>query len=153
VPIPPPEVGLVIRYNYLWRREADRQRSQSKDRPACIVAAIADTVDRMDVVLLPITRAPPKDDVPAVELPPKVKEHLGLDPDRSWVIVAECNVDVWPSPDLAEIPGRPGRYAYGHLPPRLFRRIRDAFVDRARAKRVRFTRRQTSTPNSQGRKP
>src|SRR5664279_3990243 len=135
MPLPPPEVGLVIRYGYLWRHEADRRRHQSKDRPACIVAAVT-RAEGTSIVVLPIARSPPRSDVGAIELPPRVKAHLGLDPEPSWVIVAECNVDVWPSPDLAPLPGSRGHYVYGLLPPRLFRQIRDSFVERARAKRI-----------------
>jgi hypothetical protein len=138
MPLPPPEVGLVIRYGYLWRREADRRQRQSKDRPACIVAAVVGT-EETTIVLLPITRSPPRSDSGAIELPAKVKAHLGLDPEPSWVIVSECNVDAWPSPDV--IPIQRGQYAYGMLPPRLFRQIRDLFVGRARAKRMLVVRR------------
>ncbi len=140
--IPAAEAGLVIRYDYLWRHQADRRRDQSKDRPACIVASVAGKDDNTEVVILPITHAPPSPDLAAVEIPPRVKAHLGLDADRSWVIVAECNLDVWPSPDMAEIPGRPGAYAYGFLPPRLFRQIRDAFVTAVTAGRVASVRRE-----------
>lgn len=66
-----------------------------------------------------------------------VKIHLGLDDDRSWVIVSECNIDSWPTPDLRQIPQQPGEFAYGHIPPRLFKNIRDAFVNEYRARRVR----------------
>lgn len=141
MPIPAPEVGLVIRYGYLWRAEADRRQDQSKDRPACIVAAVTRAEGEINVVLLPVTRRRPRPATPAIELPPKVKAHLGLGPERSWIIAAECNLDIWPTPDLAQLPGRPGVFAYGFLPPRLFRQVRDLFVAQARAKQLRVVRR------------
>lgn len=140
MPLPRPEPGLVIRYNYLWRQEADRAQQHSKDRPAAILASVTKAKD-VEVVILPITHIEPEAGMPAVEIPRMVKSQLGLDEDQSWVILAECNVDSWPTPDLAQIPGRPGQYAYGYLPPRLFRIIRDAFVAHATVARTRVVRR------------
>ena len=34
-----PRPGLVIRYDYLWSREAAAGHRQGKERPACLVAA------------------------------------------------------------------------------------------------------------------
>jgi hypothetical protein len=141
VRVPAAEAGLVVRYSYLWRYEADRGRENSKDRPACIVAAVAQDDGGKVVVLLPITHLPPAADTVAIEIPPRVKAHLGLDQERSWVIVSECNVDIWPSPDLVQIPGRSGACEYGYLPPRLFELIRDEFLNLVRRKRVITTRR------------
>jgi hypothetical protein len=64
-----------------------------------------------------------------------VKARLGLDGERSWVVVSEANVFAWPGPDLRFIPGKaPDSAAYGFLPPGLFRVVRDRFlaVDRQR---------------------
>lgn len=144
MPVPRAEPGLVIRYNYLWRRDADRGRDTSKSRPACIVAALAARDGEIEIVVLPITHTKPGANTPAIEIPPSVKAHLGLDEERSWAVLTECNIDLWPSPDLAPLPGKPGVFAYGFLPPKLFRRIRDGFVDVAKAKRLRLVRREDS---------
>jgi hypothetical protein len=126
--IPGPEPGLVISYSYLWHREhragADEGR---KDRPAVIVLCAERAEDRRTVVtVLPVTHAAPGDPSAAVEIPAAVKRHLGLDDAPSWVIVFEGNQFAWPGYDLRPRPD--GSYAYGFLPPRLFDRIRDAFV-------------------------
>jgi hypothetical protein len=49
-----------------------------------------------------------------------VKRHLGLDDDRSWVILDEVNEFAWPGFDLRPLPGSRDRFAYGFLPPWLF---------------------------------
>ena len=87
-------------------------------------------------MLLPITHSAPAAGESAIEIPQKVKQHLGLDAERSWVVVSECNIDGWPSPDLRQLPGQPGRFHYGHLPPRLFKVIRDTFLSAYQAKQV-----------------
>jgi hypothetical protein len=69
-----------------------------------------------------------------------LKRHLGLDDDASWIVLDELNSFVWPGFDLRPVPGRPGEYAYGHLPPRFL----DLVIDRM--KRLRETRRLRSTP-------
>ena len=53
--LPEPKPGLVIRYDYLWSREAAVGRDQGKDRPACLVAASDSTTLPRFVVILPIT--------------------------------------------------------------------------------------------------
>src|SRR5277367_2084614 len=116
--IPQAKPGLVMRYDYLWSREAEVGRDQSKERPACLVAASDSSADPRFVVILPITHTEPRGETAGVEIPAKVREFLGLDDERCWVIVSEYNVDGWPNAGLAPLPGRPGHFSYGFLPPR-----------------------------------
>lgn len=127
---PDPLPGLVIRYAYLWRREAaSGQEEGAKDRPCAIVLARADQGGRTRVYVLPVTHSEPARDADAVEIPATVKARLGLDAARSWVVVTEANVFTWPGPDLRFQPGRGAESAaYGFLPPGLFRLIRDRFL-------------------------
>ena len=57
VPLPEPRPGLIIRYDYLWTREAAAGRDQGKERPACLVAAMDSTASPRFVVILPITHS------------------------------------------------------------------------------------------------
>jgi hypothetical protein len=127
--IPTPEAGLVIAYAYLWRREHKAgQEEGRKDRPSVIVLAVErDTDGATFVVVLPITHAAPRDSSEAVEIPGPVKRHLGLDDQRSWVVVAEGNEFIWPGYDLRKAAGA-DRYDYGVLPPRFFNQVRNAFL-------------------------
>ena len=59
-------------------------------------------------------------DAAALEIPKAVKRHLGLDEERSWVILDEVNEFAWPGFDLRPIPPSRDRFTYGFLPPRLF---------------------------------
>ncbi len=72
------------------------------------------------VRVAPITHSPPEDPVIAIEIPFPVKRHLGLDAERSWVVLDEFNEFTWPGFDIRPLPHRPGRIDYGFLPPRLF---------------------------------
>lgn len=139
MPIPTPEPGLVISYAYLWHLENARGLEEGrKNRPSVIVLTVEREADDATVVIvLPITHSPPSDPAGAVEIPAPVKRHLGLDDERSWVVVTEGNEFDWPGYDLQKIGGG-DRYDYGFLPPRFFDQVRDAFVKWRRAHRAKL---------------
>ena len=135
---PAPQPGLVIRYSYLWRREAQAgQEDGVKDRPCAVVVAFLEEDGRTRVYALPITHTPPAPDEDAIEIPAEVKARLRLDGERSWVLLTEANTFNWPGPDLRFLPGKgPESAAYGFLPPGLFRVIRERFIAASRAKKA-----------------
>ncbi len=140
---PAPDPGLVIRYAYLLRREHDEGRDEgNKDRPCAIVMSVTDSEGEPQVLGLPVTHTPPQVPAGAIEIPSATKHRLGLDSDRSWIVIAEANEFQWPGPDLRPRPGRDvSTIAYGTLPPRFFAHVRDKFLDRdAREKSLRVKR-------------
>jgi hypothetical protein len=140
MPIPTPEPGLVISYAYVWDHEAQSgQEEGRKDRPCVITLAVERQPGGETLVtVLPVTHRPPDDAAEAVEIPPAVKRQLGLDNDRSRVIVSEGDQFVWPGYDLRKV-RRSDRYDYGYLPPRFFRDILAAFRAWHKAHRVTLT--------------
>ena len=128
MPLPEPRPGMVVRYDYLWAREAAIGRDQGKERPACLVAATDPDVRPRFVVLLPITHSPPTGDTVGVEIPARVRAALNLDDLPCWVIVSEHNVDEWPNGGLAPLPGRSGVFSYGFIPPGLFAAVKAGFL-------------------------
>lgn len=139
--LPDPKPGLVVRYDYLWSREASAGRDQGKDRPTCLVAASDSLTRPRYVVLLPITHSPPDAGTVGIEIPAKVKQMIGLDDAPSWVIVSEYNVDEWPNAGLTPIPGQPGIFSYGFIPPGLFAQIKAKFLELARQNKSEAVRR------------
>jgi mRNA-degrading endonuclease toxin of MazEF toxin-antitoxin module len=125
--LPEPEPGLVLRYAFLWEDAYRAGREEaSKERPAVVVLVI-DKAERGTVVLVaPITHRDPGPGR-GVELPPKVKAHLGLDGERSWIVVDQLNEFLWPGHDIRPVP-ETGRFDYGYLPPRLFGQVREAIL-------------------------
>jgi hypothetical protein len=132
VSFPEPYAGLVIRYSYLWKREFDVGRDEgTKDRPCAIVLAVVDEDGDKEVWVLPITHSPPANGADAIEIPTLTKSRLGLDYERSWIVITEANEFVWPGPDLRPVPGRDAStIVYGALPPRFFAHVRDKFLER-----------------------
>jgi hypothetical protein len=144
VAFPTPLPGLVIRYSFLWREQADRgQEEGEKDRPCAVIMTTVDDRGETVVIVLPITHTLPTHPELAVEIPLATKRRLGLDDERSWIIVTEANRFVWPGPDLRpRTPGDTASVAYGELPAKLFEEVRDklaAAIERRLARPVRRT--------------
>jgi hypothetical protein len=120
--IPDPQLGLVLSYAYLWHYEHRAGREEgNKNRPCVIVLAQRMADDGAIMVrVAPVTHSSPDNPAKAFELPTAVKRHLGLDAERSWVILDEVNEFTWPGFDLRPVPHAPNSFAYGFLPPRLF---------------------------------
>ena len=138
MPLPKPVPGLVIRYSYLWREEHSRGQEEGvKDRPCAIVLAVANENGEEIVTVLPITHSPPKRGEDAIEIPATTKRRLGLDDERSWVMLTEANRFIWPGPDLR--PARRGdaaSVAFGPLPYALFEQIRTKFAANVRSRKA-----------------
>ena len=139
--LPEPKPGLI---DYLWSQEAARGREQGKDRPACLVAASDAAAAPRFLVILPTTHTAPAGDTVGIEIPPQVRlparsrsrfasakagRAIGLDDAPCWAIVSEHNVDKWPNAGVMPVPGRPGTFGHGFIPPRLFAAIKARFLE------------------------
>ena len=131
--LPEPKTGMVIRYDYLWKKDALAGLDQGKTRPACLVGASFDVVPGR-VLILPITHSPPVRAADAIEIPLRVKRFIGLDDASSWVIASEYNIDSWPNGGLSPLPGKPNEFSYGFIPPDLFSKIQQRFLEVAHGK-------------------
>ena len=136
--IPDPQPGLVISYAYLWCREAAQGRDEcAKYRPAVVVLSVEEGGARgKRVMVAPVTHSLPADPGTAIEIPGATKWRLGLDSDRSWIVLSEVNRFEWPGPDLRPIAA--GRWAYGELPASLFGFVRNRLATLARERKTRL---------------
>lgn len=124
-----PEIGLVISYSYLWRYEHQSGTEEGqKNRPCVIVIAVEKQDGNTVVTVVPITHLKPKGENLGIEMPPRVKQHLGLDSEKSWIIISEANQFIWPGYDLQPIPGSKTEFSYGFLPPKLFEQIKSEML-------------------------
>jgi hypothetical protein len=150
MPVPAPTPGLVFRYNYWWERDASAGRGVGKERPACLILASERVGQDTFVLILPITHQPPREEDAAVEIPAAIKRRLGLDTDRSWIILSEANEDVWPSPDIRPIPGKPGMFEYGYLHPEAVTSLSAAVKKAIDGRSVKIVNREADTPDEGG---
>lgn len=132
MPLPTPEAGLVISYEFLWNDEAKAgyDRGRKSYRPSVIVLATKTQAGQTAVTVAPITHLEPLSGANAIEIPLKVKQSLGLDSQRSWIICDELNEFTWPGYDLYPVPrGIPGQYDYGFIPSALFEKVRKLILE------------------------
>jgi hypothetical protein len=129
---------MVIRYDYLWLREHRQgQEEGRKSRPAAVIIVLDDDEEQPLVTVLPITHTAPADPTVAVEIPSLTRQRLGLDAERSWIVISEANDFRWPGPDLRPLPGQgAASVVYGMLPPGLFLTLRGRVLARVRAGRL-----------------
>lgn len=140
MPLPTPEPGLVISFSYLWRHEHEKGNEEGrKDRPCVIILSIEKDGEATKVVVSPITHSEPKPPRIGIEIPLKVKQYLGLDDERSWIIISEANQFVWPGYDIRAIKGSKDKYDYGFLPPKLFAQIKENIIELIKQRRAKIT--------------
>ena len=87
--------GSVIRFPFLWVREAERGETEGrKPRPVAVGVRLARRKGEDVLVLFPITSQPPSPDRFAAEIPEMEKRRAGLDATlRLWIILDEYNQD------------------------------------------------------------
>ena len=92
-----PRVGHVMRYPYLWARQAYSGETEGrKTRPCAVVLAIADQVGQTELRLCAITTQPPSPTNRAISVPEMERRRAGLDTGIDlWVILDEHNLDVY----------------------------------------------------------
>ena len=136
--LPEPEPGLVIPYAYLWRHEHRKgQEEGRKVRPSVVVLAVqTPNGGAVRVTVAAITHTPPAGTGEAIELPPRVKRALGLDADRSWIVLDEVNQFAWPGYDIRPVPGTSDRWAYGFIPPKLYDAVIARILELAAERRM-----------------
>jgi hypothetical protein len=132
---PDPVAGLVVRYDYLWRDEQKYGREEGvKTRPCAVVLALPNK-DTPTVLMAAITHRHPDTTDNCIEIPPRIKQHLGLDSARSWIILSEVNIVQWD--DAGIVPVSKDKWTYGVLPQKLLRQMIDTIITLSRQRKLR----------------
>lgn len=89
------QTASVIRYPYLWVREAGHGETEGrKYRPVAVGVRIA-RIDGDMLLLFPVTTKQPEPNRFAAEIPATEKRRAGLDVDlQLWIILDEYNADI-----------------------------------------------------------
>ena len=112
-----PRPGDVIRYRYLWAKEAADGYEAKIARP-CVVLQASPVGDRVEVVVLPLTHEP-QHDSKWMTVPAEIRRQAGLDDYASYIVYSEANSFLWPSWDVIPVKERKssalvrGRLAHG----------------------------------------
>jgi len=87
--------GCVIRYPYLWAREAAAGETEGRKLRPTVVGIRLKRASGDALVLLPITSRVPQAGTTAVEIPDTEKRRAGLSRHiRLWIVLDEFNHDV-----------------------------------------------------------
>lgn len=92
------------------------------------------------ILVAPVTHTAPRQVGEAIEIPANVKKKLGLDRNRSWIMLNELNRFMWPGPDIRPVPGSDAPF-YDALPDWLFERVRKGVLEQNARGRLKVTRR------------
>jgi hypothetical protein len=107
-----------------------------------VVIATEKRTHGTQLLVVPVTTRPPRHGDNAVEMPARVRQHLGLGDERCWIVCDELNRFTWPGPDIRPIPrGQDVNPRYGAIPGRLFEQIRQRLDQAAQAGRLKITKR------------
>jgi hypothetical protein len=88
--------GTVIRYPYLWVRQAGSGETDGrKARPVAVGVRISRPKGEDTLILFAITSRPPGATNLAVEIPETERRRAGLDGNvRLWIVLSEYNQDI-----------------------------------------------------------
>jgi hypothetical protein len=107
-----------------------------------VVVARIEEAAGPSILVAPVTHTAPGKATDAVEIPLNVKKRLGLDEDRSWIVMTELNRFIWPGPDVRPVP-ETGVPFYDALPDWLFERVRSGILQHSAQGRLKVTKRTT----------
>lgn len=89
------QTGCVIRYPYLWAREAAAGETEGRKPRPTVVGIRLTRASGDALILLPITSRAPPAGTTAVEIPDTEKRRAGLSTDiRLWIVLDEFNHDI-----------------------------------------------------------
>lgn len=133
MPLPKPELGLVVHYAFVWAGDGRSPPPDAGKHRPCLIVDL-ETVQEAPsgrgvtrATYLPISLTAAREGEHAVLVPSRVAKHLGLTADRSFLYLTYAIEDDWPF-DLAPRPGSAGRFDYGLIPPRLFAAVAKEFA-------------------------
>ncbi len=146
IPVLPP-VGHVVAYEYLWSSKARKRQDGEKVYPTALILSTRDELGSTVAYALGISHMPPREGRRALEVPAKLRRHIGLDAEPQWIYTDEVNVFVWPGPDLRPaqwISQRPiveDTCVLGALPQDWFDQVKNHFLESYKLDRMRLTKR------------
>jgi hypothetical protein len=89
-----------VAYEFLWRSQRQYREDGFKVYPTAIVSARDLDGGAILTYALGISHSLPLSGQRAVEVPVRLKRHLGLDDRASWIYTDQLNVFVWAGADL-----------------------------------------------------
>jgi hypothetical protein len=117
-----PPIGNLVAYEYLWWSQSGVRDDGAKTYPVAIIFAKKIVGGVTLAYAAGNSHKPPGPSERALEVPAKLKRHLGLDDEPSWIYTDQVNEFAWPGPDLkpaerlSDLPRARGTCVIGPLP-------------------------------------
>jgi len=140
-----PPVGHLIAYEYLWLSQAGARDDGARAYPTAVVMAREDAGPISIAYVLAISHSPPREGDRALPVPPRLKRHLGLDSEPSWIYTDQLNVFGWHGPDLrpadhlSTLPAARDACVIGALPTDWFRQVKQHLEESLKLGLVKLT--------------
>jgi hypothetical protein len=142
-----PPIGNLVAYEYLWLSQQNTREDGAKVYPVALIFAKKIIASVTLAYAVGMSHKPPDASEKAIEVPRKLKRHLGLDEDPSWIYCDQLNEFTWPGPDLrpaerlSKLPKARDSCIIGALPKDWFALVKQHVVDNLKLKRVQIIRR------------
>jgi len=142
-----PPIGNLIAYEYLWLSQSADREDGEKTYPSAVIFAKRTVFGHALTYVAAISHKPPTSTERAVEVPKKLKRHLGLDEEPSWIYTDQVNEFIWPGPDLkpaerlSSLPRARGTCVIGALPDDWFDMLKNELIRSLQLGRAQIVRR------------
>jgi hypothetical protein len=142
-----PPIGNLVAYEYLWLSQQNIREDGAKGLSSSLIFAKKIIASVTLAYAVGMSHKPPDASEKAIEVPRKLKRHLGLDEDPSWVYTDQLNEFTWPGPDLrpaewlSNLPSARDSCIIGALPKNWFALLKQDVVGNLKLKRAHIIRR------------
>jgi hypothetical protein len=142
-----PPIGNLIAYEYLWLSQKDAREDGAKVYPVALLFAKKFVGPVTLAYAVGMSHKPPEPAERAIEVPKKLKRHLGLDEDPSWIYTDQLNEFAWSGPDIrpaewiSTLPSARDTCVIGALPNSWFGLIKRDVIENLKLKRAQIIRR------------
>jgi hypothetical protein len=142
-----PPIGNLVAYEYLWLSQRNAREDGAKVYPVALIFAKRIVASVTMAYAIGMSHKPPDASEKAIEVPRKLKRHLGLDEEPSWMYTDQLNEFTWPGPDLrpavwlSKLPSARASCVIGALPRNWFALVKQDVIENLKLKRANIVRR------------
>ena len=142
-----PPIGNLVAYEYLWLSQHNTREDGAKVYPVALIFAKKTIASVTLAYAVGMSHKSPAAFEKAIEVPRKLKRHLGLDERPSWIYTDQLNEFTWSGPELrpaewlSTLPSARGSCIIGALPSNWFALVKQDIIENLKLKRAHVVRR------------
>ena len=142
-----PPIGNLVAYEYLWLSQQNTREDGAKVYPVALIFAKKIIASVTLAYAVGMSHKPPVASETAIEVPRKLKRHLVMDEDTSWIYTDQLNEFTWSGPDLrpaewlSKLPSARDSCIIGALLTNWFALVKRDIIENLKLKRAHIIRR------------